>query len=94
VAFDAFNRASPKFSTFDVKLTSVAGSGDVAVVSGTFAASAQAGKDPGGKATPAFRDEGSFMQALGKQSDGSWKITRDIWNSSLPTSGGAAAGSK
>lgn len=83
-AVGAFNRASPNFSAFDGKLTSVAGAGDLAVVTGTFAVSGPAGKDSKGKPTPAFHDEGSFMQILRKQPDGSWKITRDIWNSSLP----------
>ena len=93
-AADAFNRASPKFSTFDGKLTSVAGNGDLAVATGTFSVSGAAGKDSRGQATPAFRDEGTFMQIVQKQSDGSWKITRDIWNSSLPVSGSAMAATK
>src|SRR5438128_2528254 len=35
-AADAFNRALPKFSTFDATVTFVAGRGDMAVVSGTY----------------------------------------------------------
>jgi len=93
-AADAFNHAAPKFSTFDAKLTSVIGSGDLAVTTGTFMSSAPAGKDSGGKATPAFRDEGSFMQTLRKQPDGSWKVSRDIWNSSLPAGGSVVAATK
>ena len=93
-AADAFNHASPKFSTFDAKLTSVVGNGDLAVATGTFSTSGAAGRDSRGQATPAFRDEGSFMQILRKQSDGSWKTSRDIWNSSLPASGSATAATK
>jgi ketosteroid isomerase-like protein len=83
-AADAFNHASPKFSTFDVAVTSVTGRGDLAVTTGTFKASAPAGKDASGKAVPATNDEGKFMQLLLKQADGSWKVARDIWNSDLP----------
>ncbi|MFL5556391.1 MAG: YybH family protein [Gemmatimonadaceae bacterium] len=83
-AADAFNNAAPKFSTFDVKVTSVVGNGDLAVATGTFIARAPAGKDSAGKATPAFNEDGKFMQSLRKQSDGSWKVERDIWNSNLP----------
>ena len=93
-AADAFNHASPKFSTFDAKLTSVVGNGDLAVATGTFSTSGAAGRDSRGQATPAFRDEGSFMQILRKQSDGSWKTSRDIWNSSLPASGSVTAATK
>lgn len=93
-AADAFNHAAPKFSTFDAKLTSVVGNGDVAVATGTFSTSGAARRDSRGQATPAFRDEGSFMQTLRKQSDGSWKISRDIWNSSLPAGGSAMAAKK
>ena len=83
-AADAFNHAAPRFSTFDVKVTSIVGNGDLAVATGTYTARAAAGKDSAGKATPAVNEEGKFMQSLRKQSDGSWEVERDIWNSSLP----------
>ena len=86
-AADAFNRSSPKFATFEVAVTSVIGRGDVAVATGTFKASVPVGKDATGKATPAINDVGKFMQVLMKQSDGGWKIARDIWNSDLPVPG-------
>lgn len=89
-ATDAFNHASPKFSAFDGTVMFVAGKGDVAVTSGTYTASAPAGKDGAGKATPAINDDGKFMQFLTKQADGTWKIARDIWNSNLPAPGVAA----
>jgi ketosteroid isomerase-like protein len=49
-----------------------------------------AGKDAAGNATPAMRDEEKFMHCLTKQADGTWKITRDMWNSNLPAPGVAA----
>ena len=48
-AADAFNRASPKFSTFDLAITSVVGRGDLAVATGNYKASSPAGKDSAGK---------------------------------------------
>ena len=91
---DAFNKTSPKFSGVVFTLTSVAGNADVAVTSGTYKAHIEAGKDAAGKPTPAMDDEGKFMQSLKKQSDGTWKITRDIWNSNLPAPGTVATSSK
>jgi Ketosteroid isomerase homolog len=93
-AADAFNHSTPKFSSFDVKLTSVAGNGDLAVTTGTYVTRAAAGKDASGKATPAVNEEGKFMQSLRKQSDGSWKVERDIWNSSLPVQGAPTSSSR
>ena len=90
-AIDSTNRLSPKFSAFDVKDISVVGNGDLAVATGTYNATIPAGKDAKGKATPAVNDVGKFMQSLKKQSDGSWKVTKDIWNSDLPLPGTAAS---
>jgi ketosteroid isomerase-like protein len=93
-ASDAFNRASPKFTAFKLATTLIVVRGDLAAVSGTFKLSIGAGKDAAGKATPAASDEGKFMQLLMKQADGSWKVARDIWNSSLPVPAAAAAAAK
>ena len=82
-ASDAFNRATPRFTTFDFAVTSLIGRGDLAVATGSFRISLPAGKDSAGKNTPAVIDQGKFMQVLMKQADGSWKIARDIWNSDL-----------
>jgi ketosteroid isomerase-like protein len=81
---DAFNRATPKFTTFDVAITSIVGRADLAVATGSFKLSMAAGQDSSGKPTPAVNDQGKFVQVLMKQPDGSWKIARDIWNSDLP----------
>ena len=86
-AIDSAARMTPRFSAFDVKDISVVGNSDLAVATGSFSATAPAGKDASGKATPAIHDEGKFMQSLKKQADGSWKVTKDIWNSNLPLPG-------
>lgn len=83
-AIDEFNKAAPKFTSFDAVVTWIDGRGDMAVTTGNYNFTAPAGKDAAGKATPAINEDGKFMQVLMKQPDGSWKITRDIWNSNLP----------
>jgi ketosteroid isomerase-like protein len=64
----------------------------MAVASGTFKASAPAGKDAAGKPVPAITEDGKFMQLLMRQPDGSWKIARDIWNSNLPVTPASSPG--
>ena len=81
-AVDAWYHGTPKFTAFEVAVTSVMGRADLAVATGSFKATA-----PAGKARAVTTDEGKFMQLLMKQPDGSWKIARDIWNSDLPLSG-------
>jgi len=83
-AADAFNHASPHFSRFTVALTAVVVRNDLAVATGTYTAAAPPGKDAAGKATPAMNEEGKWMQILMKQADGTWKISKDIWNSDVP----------
>lgn len=83
-AADAFNHGAPNFTSFDVKVSSIAGNGSMAVAIGEYRAVAPAGKDASGKATAAINEDGKFMQQLARQPDESWKIMRDIWNSNLP----------
>jgi uncharacterized protein (TIGR02246 family) len=52
----------------------VTGFGDYALETGSFVATSKDGK---------HLDHGSFMTFL-KKVDGSWKIYRDTWNSSMP----------
>lgn len=77
----------PRATTFEVKVLSVVGRGDLAVVTGGFKVAFPPGRDAAGKATPALTDEGKFMQVLMKHSDGSWKIARDMYSSDLPVPG-------
>jgi ketosteroid isomerase-like protein len=65
-------------------LTSLVGRGDLAVGSGTYAASMPASKDASGKTVPAISEEGKFMAVYMKQADGSWKTVKDIWSSNKP----------
>src|SRR5438093_6361172 len=56
----------------------VANSGDLACVSGTYE---QLMTDASGK--PA-KDRGKYVEIFKKQTDGTWKVIVDIWNSDLP----------
>jgi len=56
----------------------VARSSDIAYVSGTYEMTIN---DANGK--PAT-DRGKYLEAVKKQSDGTWKCVADIWNSDLP----------
>src|SRR5437667_3384624 len=56
----------------------VANSGDLACVSGTYE---QMMTDASGK--PA-KDRGKYVEIFKKQTDGTWKVIVDIWNSDLP----------
>jgi ketosteroid isomerase-like protein len=55
-------------------------SGDLGYSSGTYEMSF---KDPSGKTVS---DHGKYVTVWKKQSDGSWKVVRDIFNSDLPSS--------
>ena len=56
----------------------VASAGDLAYVTGTYEAKPKDGK--------ALADRGKYVAVWKKQSDGSWKMVADIWNSDLPQS--------
>ena len=56
----------------------VAKAGDLAYVSGTYE---QLMTDASGK--PA-KDRGKYVEIFKKQTDGTWKVIVDIWNSDLP----------
>jgi ketosteroid isomerase-like protein len=92
-AADAFNHGTPRFSTITFTLTSVVIRSDLAVATVNYTAVLPAGKEAAGQATPGMNLQGNWMQILHKQPDGSWKISSDIWNSSLPASSATAAAS-
>lgn len=57
----------------------VATSGDLACVSGTYEETIA---DASGKTV---KDNGKYVEIFKKQTDGTWKVIVDIWNSDLPT---------
>jgi ketosteroid isomerase-like protein len=58
----------------------VAKAGDLAYVSGTYE---ETMTDASGKPG---KDRGKYLEIFRKQTDGTWKCIRDIWNSDLPAS--------
>jgi uncharacterized protein (TIGR02246 family) len=69
----------PKITSFNIKLTEMEGDGNLAYTRGTYDVSLMA---PGAK-TP-DKDSGKFLEIRRKESDGSWLVLRDIWNSDHP----------
>jgi uncharacterized protein (TIGR02246 family) len=61
----------------ELNTTSVEGSGDLAVVVGTYRMTLTP-KKAGAKPLPT--DEGKYIEIMKRQEDGSWKIQHDIWN--------------
>jgi len=56
----------------------VAASGDMAYDQGTYTSSM-----PGPDGKP-VNDKGKYLVVAKKQTDGSWKVSEDMWNSDLP----------
>ena len=55
-------------------------SGDYAFENGTYEWTIQ----PKAAGAPAMNDKGKYLSVWQKQSDGSWKLLRDIWNTDTP----------
>ena len=70
--------SSMKVTDMTTNTTDVMVSGDLAVSTGTYTMSMQI---PNG---PKIDDKGKFVTVWKRQSDGSWKIVRDIMNTDLP----------
>jgi uncharacterized protein (TIGR02246 family) len=67
--------------TIDLTTTAVEGRGDLAYNVGTYRSTVTP-KKAGAKPFPT--EEGKYVEVLKKQSDGSWKIVYDIWNTDAP----------
>jgi uncharacterized protein (TIGR02246 family) len=64
---------------FELTTTGVDGRGDLAFSTGTYKATLTP-KKAGAKPLPT--EEGKYVGVMKKQSDGSWKLVYDIWNTS------------
>jgi ketosteroid isomerase-like protein len=62
---------------FELTTTAVEGRGDLALTSGTYSARLTP-RQAGAKPLPPER--GKYLGVMKKQSDGSWKLVYDIWN--------------
>lgn len=72
----------PPTKEFKVNIVSLEGRGEMAYVHGTYLETLA---PPGG--APPITDKGKYIEIWKKQTDGSWKVIRDIWNSDQPTPG-------
>jgi uncharacterized protein (TIGR02246 family) len=70
--FSAYTISNPSFSTKDLIVT-----GDYAIETGEYRMTMKP------KNGPALPDTGKYVTVWQRQSDGSWKILRDIFNSNL-----------
>lgn len=69
----------PPISNAKGEVREIVGHGDLAYTSGTYSMTFTI---PG--APMPIEERGKFLQIYRKQSDGSWKMTREIYNSDLP----------
>ena len=74
---EAWMKAFPPISAFDVKVVSVDGGGDIAYMAGIYIMTIT---PPGGKP---IVDTGKYLTVSRRQPDGSWPIVADIFNSDL-----------
>ncbi|HEV8198234.1 MAG TPA: nuclear transport factor 2 family protein [Gemmatimonadales bacterium] len=68
----------PPFTTFEIKTVEINGGGGDAWVRGTYN---MVMAPPGGAPMP---DNGKYLEIWKKQGDGTWKVTRDMFNSDVP----------
>ncbi|MFI5210376.1 MAG: YybH family protein [Gemmatimonadales bacterium] len=68
----------PPLTAFTLNSAEIEGLGDLAYQRGTFLMTMQL---PGGVTAV---DSGKYLEIRRRQGDGSWLITRDIWNSDIP----------
>ncbi len=77
-AIEAFFAAFPPFSGLTLNPVQIDGRGDLAFVRGTYSMTLEIeGMEP----TP---DTGKYIEIRRRQTDGSWLITADIFNSDTP----------
>jgi len=75
----AWMAAYPPFSNFVNTSVEIEGVGDLAYNRGTF----ELDVTPPGATAP-LHDKGKYFEVLRRQPDGSWKVTRAMFNSDLP----------
>jgi uncharacterized protein (TIGR02246 family) len=78
-----------KFRSFNGKTTDVFGSGDITCEIGTYELSFTAPN-----MTTEMKDHGKYLNIWQKQSDGSWKLRADTWNSDVNPMSMNQAGAK
>jgi ketosteroid isomerase-like protein len=77
-AVRAFGEAFPHLTAFTAEASEVAGNGGLAYNRGAYSFTAT--PDSG----PPLNEQGKFLGVYRRQPDGSWRISRNIWNANLP----------
>ena len=73
----SFFEGFPPMSAFANPIVEIEGQGDLAYVRGTYTLTvSQEGGTP-------VTDSGKWIEVRRRQADGSWQVTRDIWNSDV-----------
>lgn len=67
----------PTLTSFELTIDDIQGSGDVAVVRGSYTLA----MDIEGQSV---EDSGKYLEVRRKQADGSWPLVIDTWNSDIP----------
>jgi len=75
-----FYSAGPKVTSFVISSEEIEGTADLAYSRGTWVVKGVLND------SIEINDNGKYLVLLKKQADGSWKVTREIWNSDLPMS--------
>lgn len=86
-AIREFFASLPPINSFNLQVEEIVGRGDLAYVRGTYSMELA----PAGAPEP-IRDTGKYIEIRRKQADGSWLLSRDIFNSSQPAPGPETAG--
>ena len=77
-AIEQFLASFPPLGTFTLNVAEIEGVGDLAYDRGTYQMTFPL--PSGGMAS----DSGKFLEIRHRQADGTWLVTRDIWNSDIP----------
>jgi ketosteroid isomerase-like protein len=77
-AIEAWGRSFPPFRDLRLETSEIVGLADLAYARGRYS---MVLLPPG---SPAVPDSGKYIEIWRKQSDGTWKLVRDIFNSDLP----------
>jgi ketosteroid isomerase-like protein len=77
-ALAAWFRQMPPGLTLETSIQEISGHGGIALERGSYAVGTQA------QAGTSGRDTGNYIAVWQRQSDGSWKTTRAIWNVDHP----------
>ena len=77
-AIEKWANSFPTMRELTIEPVEFTGNGDLAVVRGRYSFTV------GGANEPSVSDSGKYIEIWRKQSDGTWKLVRDIFNSDLP----------